>query len=210
MKKNNLDQKKNIGLLDFGLRLLLVIVLLIFVFYFLNQNGLGNQEQPSSVNDLYSSDEVTAQPSIAVNQFAWKTYESKTFGFSINYPASLDVNDMGNVGGFIDFVRFEEAPSLNLTDKGIAVGVSTLSLEKETIKIKNQFDSEGGALLADETRVEYKGFTATKLYYKPEDPTQDEERIVLIVNNKKGYTYSISTVPEQMPRVMEGFNFLSE
>jgi hypothetical protein len=205
----NKYKKKGYGIMDLGLRTLLVIVFLTIVYYFFKQ--LGEMKIPlSSFSPATVSiaPNITLQPTVAINQFEWKTYESKEFGFSLKYPASLRVNDLGNNGGYVGFIRFEEEPSLNLSDKGIAVGISSLPLDKEITKIKDQINSEGGAILVDETQTVFKGFTATRLYYKPEDSTQEEERVVIIVNGGGEYTYSISTVPGQIQKVLEGFNFI--
>lgn len=195
------------GILDLGLRVLIVITFIAIVYYFFEQSVYGNQSQ-SVTQSGFNQETFNTTPTPAVNQFEWKTYQSKEFGFSLRYPASLLVNDLGNVGGYIDFIRFEEEPNLNLSDKGIAVGVSTLPLDKEIAKIKNQIKTEGGAVLADESKIDFKGFSSIQLYYKPEDPEEEEERVIIIVNTGKGYTYSISTVPVQMPKVIQGFNFI--
>lgn len=132
-------------------------------------------------------------------------YRSDMFNYIIEYPEELDVNQLGSGGGYIDFVRFEE--NANFKTKGFAIGVSEHNLPNEVKRIKNQFENEN-ANLVEEKSVSFRGLAARQLHYKPMNPEDGEERL-LIIFNRAPYTFSVSTVPSQIEEVLSKFEFIN-
>lgn len=192
-----LIKEKPLGkLLKVGL-LIFVVSLSILMFY-LSTQLKQIKKNSSVVNENVNPN--SEKSGVIDNSEEWIEYSKSDFGFSLMFPPDLVVNETKDIGGYKYFVRFEEDGSSS--DKGIGVGVSVKSLEAEINKIKDSLEKEGGKLI-EEKDVVVNGFSALQLYFKPQSSTM-EERVVVILSDGK-YAYSISTTPDQVDRVLQGF-----
>ena len=132
----------------------------------------------------------------------WVPYTNKDYNYVISYPISLTINEIKDAGGYMEFIRFEEN---GLTgDKGIGVGVRKNNLKSEVTQIKKEIDDTDDGNLVGEKNIKVGDYNAIELNYEPKDPTLAEKRSIVILV-KGDYAYSISTVPEQIDKVLEGF-----
>jgi len=134
----------------------------------------------------------------------WKEYNNSQMGFSMLYPPSLTEKDLGPGATYINFIRFEE--NEKSTEKGMAIGIVESGLTEEADRIKKDFENQGNAILVEQKKVKVDGVNGVWLYYKPEKVDGSEERIVVIFS-RGNYAFSVSTVPEQMDKVLDGFKF---
>jgi len=66
---------------------------------------------------------------------------------------------------------------------------------------------EGNARLDNEQEIKMGDFYAVILNYTSGDKTQGEDRSIVIIQ-KDDKSYSISTVPEQIDKVISSFSFI--
>jgi hypothetical protein len=185
-------------------KLFLAVILLIFIIIVTGSVFMILKTyKKSSVTQLKNIDPNTENPTNSVSD-SNIVYKREMFNYSINYPGSLTVKELGSGGGYIDFVRFEE--NVNPNYKGFAIGVGEQKITNEINRIKAAFEKEN-AFLAEDANIVYKGLDAKRLDYKPNKVEDGEERVVVIFNKGK-YTYSISTVPWQIEDVLKRFEFL--
>jgi len=133
----------------------------------------------------------------------WEYYVHPEYKFSLYVPELLIKREYENPGDYLFFVRFEA--NRVSESKGLAIGVSERNLEEEEKKTRELI--EVGLEKAEPTREELKltVYDAIRLDY--EGLEGFEPRTVILVTNN-GYTYSISTNPEQMDKVLSGFVFI--
>lgn len=163
---------------------------------------LVKKSVPSGQTNLGNKQENTQERHITNN---WVQFENKEFGYRISHPPLLIKIEYKNDGGFKDFIRFEETDKS--LGKGIGVGVSESSLSEEVKELKEEMAKFEGAKLVKEEKlslIKYDGFI---LEYKTQENSQGEDRTIVLIQ-KDNYTYSISTVPEQIDRAMNSFSFL--
>ncbi len=135
----------------------------------------------------------------------WKEYKNSLLGFRMSYPPSLVERDLGQSATYYNFIRFEEVKLTS--DKGIAVGVRESSLVDEVNRIKKDFESQEDAVLSEQKKVKVAGTDGTWLHYKPKVEEGNEEERVIVIFARDKFSYSISTVPEQINRVINNFTF---
>lgn len=178
---------------------ILFLALLASTAYLLIRVNSASRNTPLKTQTTASARTTDEKPT------EWQTYTNEKFGFYIKYPRLLYKRELGQIGGYLSFTRFEE--NKFSSGHGLAVGVRESSLEAEVEQIKKEFEKLGGARLIHEQKIVFNGINGAKLYYKPEKGDDGEERVVVILNNDK-YSYSISTVPEQIGKILEEFGFI--
>lgn len=132
-------------------------------------------------------------------EVSWRLYTNEEFSYEVLLPGFLYKREFINEGGYEHFIRFEETAFS--VDKGVAIGVTRISSQEELEKMKNELgqDSE----LVDEKNVFVSGIEAVYLRFVPN--FEEAEERAFVVFEKEGLTYSISTTPEQIDRVLESF-----
>ena len=132
------------------------------------------------------------------------TYENEDFGFTVDYPADITLNQIGEHGDYLDFIRFIEYE--NSKSKGIMVGIDETTLDKEVIKVKKDIENEETAVLFKEQDMNVYGLKAKGFIYKPVNNADLEERAIVVIQKGK-YVFSISTVPEQIDQIVSSMTF---
>jgi hypothetical protein len=199
IKKGSSDSFVRFGLYVAFISLLIFLVLLIKNFNIQKKVvNITSLTTPTPTIEVLSQKDVSNQ---------WEKYTDTVFGFSLLYPGLLVKRIINNSEEYLHFVRFEENTfSASSDQKGIAVGISDRGLGDEVVKIKKEMmDSEGD--LTSEKEIKFMGKEAVCLDFEPKDVKKGEERVV-VVFFRDGKSYSISTVPGQIERVLEGFKFL--
>jgi hypothetical protein len=174
------------------------LLLLIAFLGLISQKLVGKEHAPSKVTT------EVAVPTSA-SKSTWTTYTNAEFNYSLSYPIFLTVIELKDKGGYLEFTRFEENGLA--ADKGIAVGVRKNSLKAEVSEIKKEFEAEGDGNLTSEKNIKVGDYDAVRLDYEPKDSSQAEKRSIVIISNAD-YAFSISTIPEQMDKVLEDFKLL--
>ncbi len=200
------EDKKIYSQLLFWEILFFVFVSFMFISYFLVR--LLILKKPPSLDKLVFSQEnknENKKESKGNEEFPWEVYVNKKFGYSLSHPSLLFKNEFKNPGRYLHFVRFEETNFSN--QKGVAVGVSQGSLEEEAKIIKEEFGSD--AKLVSEKYITVNGVKGLNLEFEPNNSSlKESEKRAVVIFEKEGWVYSISTVPEQIERVLESFKFL--
>jgi len=176
----------------------LVILTIHLVIRILKNNSSDNNQtqivnEPENVQDQDTSEDR-----------AWEVYTNEEFGFELLIPRLLTEREWRDQGGYKYFMRFEETKFS--VDKGVAVGVSDSNLGSEVKRLKDNLEKEGAKLVKEQKTV-IGGKEGVLLEYEPEDVGGGEKRVVVIVENPPS-VYSISTAPEQIEKVIDGFIFL--
>jgi len=147
---------------------------------------------------LFKTDETRALSSL-------RQYKNSLTGISIQIPKDLMERDLGEGAIYYDFVRFEEVTVGK--DKGVALGIRESSLQDEVERIKKDFETQGDALLVEQKNTKVNGYKAVNLTYKPKQKKDGEDRTIVIFTKDK-FTYSISTVPSQIDKIIKSVKFL--
>jgi hypothetical protein len=152
--------------------------------------------------------QIDNAPTATLNQDAdqskvmWQEFTNDKYGFTVARPPLLIKRETENEGGYLYFVRFEE--NQYSLGKGVAIGVGENTRDEEVNNIKKSIKDEAGIDPDSEEEIIVSDQDAIKLTYH--DNGQYESR-AFVVFEKNGKTFSISTVPEQMNRVVESFEF---
>jgi hypothetical protein len=101
------------------------------------------------------------------------------------------------------FIVFEENQFSK--EKGVAFGVSSDGLEKEVNKIKNSVTNQNGSILVKEGKYDFRGLKSWLLKYETENSSLESR--VFFIFERGDYTFSFSTVPEQIQRLMDSIEF---
>src|SRR3989344_8091138 len=183
-------QSWSLGLLVMLLSLLLLTIYLLFF------PKLSNDKTPIVNQDEQLQGNL--KPT-GVQNLQWEEYFNEELGFKMSIPQFLYKSEFSDRGGYKIFIRFEQT-NFSL-EKGIAVGISEKIAEEETETLKGNLSDEG-AVLQNEEKIEISGIEGTKLTFIPKEGQEGEPRSIVIFD-RNGLTYSISTVPEQIDRVTE-------
>ncbi len=178
-----------------------VLVLVAYLF----SKRLGVFSESGENTDLnVSSSQVVENSRQVVTENSWGVYTNAKYGYEIGIPRALLKKEYENQGGYIHFVRFEEREESQ--GNGIAIGIREGKLDDEVSRIKEEFGNEGR--LTEEREVDVGGVKGVLLNFEP-DNEEDLESRGVVVFEKEGKVFSISTVPEQIEKVIEGFKFLN-
>ena len=163
-------------------------------------------------NGVQVSDRVSSNDSTTgdVDVSDWQSIIDDKYGYRIKYPPQLDFEKIDESGSYLNFIRFLANPQ-KTKSHGIAMGVRDTTLEDEVSLIKKEVLEKGEARLVSEENFTYKGLNAVRLVFVPLERAEYyeylENREVVIFNNGT-FSYSISTVPEQMQDVLDNFEFV--
>lgn len=188
-------QPWSLGLLIMFLGLLLLVSYLLFF------------PRPSGIQTITNDPDAKLQEKVkptGIQNLQWENYVNEELGFKMSIPRLLYKREFSDQGGYKTFIRFEQT-NFSL-EKGIAVGVSEKTFEEEVESIKEALSGEG-AVLKNEEKIIVSDIEGVKLTFVAKEGQEGEPRSIVIFS-KEGLTYSISTTPEQIDRVIEGFNFL--
>ncbi len=181
----------------FGL-FFLFFVLLVTSFYLIAKYFIYKDRLPEKE---YTLGTITPKQEQGYTS-SWDVYTNNKYRYSVSYPKLLYKKEFENQGGYLHFVRFEENNFSK--EKGIAIGVRETTLKEEVARLKDDFSKEGKLIKEEEIKV--MGKNGVRLEFEPK--IQGNESRTLVILERENWVYSISTVPEQMDRVLESFKFL--
>jgi len=195
--KNN--TKKRVGeslSLGAGVLFISLVAVCIFLFFKLNLQ---------KVNVIAPMEEKVNKPDELIVNSDWGEYANEEYGFKFLHPKLLYKTEFKNQGGYIFFVKFEE--NKYSLGKGVAIGIRQSEKGRDVENVKNDIAREGNARLDNEQEIKMGDFYAVILNYTSGDKTQEEDRSIVIIQ-KDDKSYSISTVPEQIDKVISSFSFI--
>lgn len=135
----------------------------------------------------------------------WIEFINEEFGYRISHPPLLTKTEYKNEGGYKDFIRFEE--NEKSLGRGIGIGVRESTLRDEVERLKKEMDQFKGSKLTKETKLPLSNYNGFVLEYDTVDNSDTEAKAIILIQ-KDNFIYSISTVPEQIDRVISSFSFL--
>lgn len=133
----------------------------------------------------------------------WEYFVHPEYKFSVYVPRLLVKREYDDSGNYLFFVRFEE--NRFSEDRGVAIGVSDRILEEEETKTREIIEAGFSDKKPKKEIVKLTDHDAIRLDYQEAEGF--ESRTIILVNNGD-YTYSLSTVPEQIDNVLAGFVLL--
>src|SRR4030042_697501 len=186
---------------------LMLIVLIIFGIQLLLRNykniGLVKEQQTNTVDTSPQNSSQNKAVNYDISN-RWKIYQDTIYGYEIAVPKLLIERKYKDMGRFVQFVLYEETQFSN--EKGVAVGISKLNIENEINELKKDMLNEK-AVIAKEENIKVDGLDGILIDFEPEDKNILEKRSVFLVS-KNNFTFSVSSVPEQTPRLIDNFKFL--
>jgi hypothetical protein len=191
MVKKKKDSFVTISVSLLFVSLLLLCGFLAYKVYTKKDNALSKKETTKNIS-----------PTMA----PWEAYTNSEFGFSLEVPRLLLKEERRDKDGYKYIVIFGE--NSYSAASGVAIGVSDRSLEEELKQIKSAYTKNEDAELSSEEDREVVGEKGKQLVYKPKGESKDLESREVIVFHYGNYTYTVSTVPEQMEHIIESFRFL--
>ncbi len=151
---------------------------------------------------------ATTQPLPTVEaKGGWTKYTNPQYQFSVELPRFLAKREFRDKDGYT-FVAIFEENSLS-KGKGVAIGITTRDVNAEVAQTKIDYAKSGEAELTEEKDIEVGREKGREVTFKPktEDDTTLESHSVLVFRHGN-YTYSISTVPEQVEHIVTSFKWL--
>lgn len=133
----------------------------------------------------------------------WSKYENEDYSISFDYPYLMHKIEYEDPGEYDYFVVFEENQFSK--EKGVAFGVSSDGLEKEIERIKDNVSKQGGSILIKDEEFEESCLDSWVLEYEPEDESMEKRSFFIF--ERGDYTFSFSTVPEQIQRLRKSIGF---
>lgn len=134
----------------------------------------------------------------------WTIYTNEEYLISFLYPRMLLKRVYEKTDEYDLFIVFEEN---QLTQKrGIAFGVSKIGSEEEVKRIKNNIYSQGEVKLVVDENLNIEKEKGRILLFEPQDKNLEKRSFLII--ERGDYTYSFSTVPEQMQKIADSIQFL--
>ena len=189
---------KNKSMFVFGIMFLFISAVSV-VAYLLFKLRTENSEPETAVNEQVSKQNEM----ITTNQ--WEEYVNEEFGIILSHPSLLIKRETVEHGEYLKFIRFEETK--NSIAKGVALGISNKTLKEEINKIKSEIEKSGEAKLTKEQNFKIENNEAVLLEYEADKESDIENRVV-VVFRKGSYTYSLSTTPDQMGKVLSSVKFI--
>jgi len=189
---------KNKSVFKFGIMFLFISTVSVASYLFLKLRAVNNEAKSAIDKQVSKQTEM-----ITTNQ--WEEYVDEEFGIILSHPSLLIKRETVEHGEYLKFVRFEETK--NSIAKGVALGISSKVLKEEINKIKNEMEKSGEAELTKEQNFKIEDNDAVLLEYETDKESDVENRVVVIF--RKGlYTYSVSTAPDQMGKVLSSIKFI--
>lgn len=194
-------RKKRTDVLKIGKYILFIsLVVLVSVGYF---NSLKDKKEGKESIIKENAQQDTQQEQD--DKHAWTLYANKDYAIAFSYPYLLNKRDYEDYGEYDFFVVFEE--NQFSVEKGVAFGVSKDGLEKEVERIKKDVSEQGKSKLVKDEKLAVDNGEAWVLEFEPEDEALEKRSFLII--EEGDYTYSFSTVPEQMQKLSESIQFLN-
>lgn len=135
-------------------------------------------------------------------ELEWKEFVNQDYGIRFEVPSLLLKTKRENVNGYKYFMRFEENKFSE--KKGVALGVTERSRSQEVEYIKEMIEKENPNIHPAIKIFDLAGYGATQIDYEEQEGL--EARSIVIINDGK-FTFSLSTVPEQIERVKSSLMF---
>jgi hypothetical protein len=197
VKKKN--QRKKVNMLKIGLALFSFSVILFILLQTLRlyENSKNNSQQDSNRSTEQESDENSVGPS------RWSKYENEDYSISFDYPYLLHEVEYEEPGEYEFFVIFEE--NRFSKEKGVAFGVSSDGLEKEIERIKANVSKQSNSKLVKDEEYKSSCIKSWVLEYVSEDELMEKRSFFIF--ERGDYTFSFSTVPEQIQRLRNSISF---
>jgi len=197
---------KRIVILIFGKPLNIgLFILFVSALILLLKVALTEGDKKGRVDNYDSTlDENGGSESVVLERIRdWEYFIHPEYRFSVYVPRLLVKREYDDSGDYLFFVRFEE--NRFSEESGVAIGVSNRALEEEEAKIREIVEAEFSDIKPKREIVKLTDYDAIKLDYQGSEEL--ESRTIILVTNGD-YTYSISTVPEQIDNVLAGFVML--
>ncbi len=134
----------------------------------------------------------------------WSNYENKDYSIGFSYPPFLRKVEYEEPGEYEYFVVFEEN-KFSLA-KGVAFGISSGGVDEEINRIKEGIKREGKIKVIKEKEIDLLEEKARLIEVEPED--DQLERKSFLVFQRKNFTYSFSTITDQMQKLISSIRFL--
>jgi hypothetical protein len=150
--------------------------------------------------------ETTARAGLSPTMAPWEVYENFEFNFRLEVPRLLLKEEAHDKANYTYIVIFGENRYSN--SRGVAIGVTDRPLEEEIELVKGQYEKSGEAELNTESVIEVAGEKGTRLSFKPKGESDELEAKDVVVFRHGNYTYTLSTVPEQVEHIVGSFKFL--
>ena len=197
-----MKRKKNKKILKAGFLTMFVSIVLLFLALFINSNR--NLKKSLQERITIQNKQQNEQNKTEEKTHPWTNYVNEEYSVSFSYPYLLHEREYKETGEYAFFIIFEE--NQFSFEKGVAFGVSKDGLEKEIERVKSEISLQGNSKLTKDENFDVEGEEARTLVFEPKDESL-EKRSFLIVE-KGDYTYSFSTVPEQMQKLKDSIQFL--
>jgi hypothetical protein len=194
MKRN---RQKSSDSLNIGIFVMFLALAFLAVYLYVNKNEIFRKNITGKLSQTATEKSTVTQPDLE-----WDEYKNEEFEFSLEHPNLLYKREFRDQGSYKLFIRFEE--NKFSIEKGLALGISGRTKEEELAYNKESL-TQAGAKLVNVEKITVYGQEATRLDFEPQG--EGEKRSV-VVFSRGDYSYSISTVPEQIGRVVESFKFI--
>ncbi|KKQ36098.1 MAG: hypothetical protein US53_C0064G0003 [Candidatus Woesebacteria bacterium GW2011_GWA1_37_7] len=178
---------------------ILLVGLIIFIFIL----GVAAFILSTKVKEIAQSKKIVND--ISGSNFqekgVWEQYSNSDYNFSLNIPQGLHKSEFEGQGGYDYFVEFNKTNETNAD--GVHVGISTKSLKEEVDKVISDITDQSQTEPTKSEEISVKDLKGWRLDYQ--NDTLSEKRSIVFVEGNK-YVYSISSTPNQIEKVMEGFS----
>jgi hypothetical protein len=192
--------KKPVELLKIGF-----LVLLLSIIFLSTKLSFGSTNSRRGLIPEKTSSENFQQETDGENASGWIPYTNDEYLISFSHPNLLLKKEFTESGGYDLFVVFEENKFSK--EKGVAFGIRKSGLEEEVERIVGEVILQENSKLTKDEEMEVAGERARVLVIEPQDIFLEIRSILII--EKSGYSYSFSTVPEQMQKLIDSIEFLN-
>ena len=132
----------------------------------------------------------------------WNIYRNELYGYTVSYPKLLEPRTVENER-YESFLIFFVPGEID--EPGFAISVRKNTLNDEISLIREEIGEGSVATLINEEEIEEGGFGGFRLDYEPKNIKEGEARSIIIINNGR-YSYSLSSTPEFLEKVIEKFS----
>lgn len=198
-KKSSLDKLYKVSIITAFVAVLTAASIVSFKYIRLRKD----KKMPDVEKVVSNSGQQVNTPAPAQTENLLKEYINEEYGYKVKYNKFLDAREYEDTEEYLNFVKFEENQFSNT--KGFAIGVTSRTREEEKGKITAEFEERFETSVEDEKEVKVGKHDGIELRYSQKEDL--EPRSIVIVNNGS-FTFSISTVPDQMDEILSSFEFL--